>query len=326
MKELRSIKNFFEERPELPVSVIEKAAKLTKGRLSKILNGSANLTPMVVNKVRPVMAKYGLEIDYRSITISFYNNKGGVGKTTSVLNVAACLAKLGHKVLMVDFDFQSNLTRSCTDGSEKVFQHIFHPDGEEVVKYRVLHNGDKRVKIDLIPSSYELDDDKERLKSDVNYMYLMRNRLEKYKDEYDFILIDNSPGKSYPSMAAADYIFVPSHAEGYSVSGMDKVMEQIKEVKFDLNPKLNLLGIFVTSFVGSQSAQQVAMEDLNTYFNDSMLTTFIPRSSVLEQNVLLRKDLMQYGSTSDAGKAYMQLTVEMLNRLDFKTEIPEFAL
>ncbi|BDD02194.1 ParA family protein [Persicobacter psychrovividus] len=318
MSQLAKIKQFFEEREAISVSAIEKEAKLSKGRLRKILIGEGAMTPLVINRLRPVLENYGFSLGFRSTTISFYNYKGGVGKTTSVLSIGACLAKLGYKVLLVDFDGQANLTRSC--GFTSRTRDIFAEEGPQVENYRIVQSGSLKRRIDLITSDIALHEREKDFGNRMDYYELLDKKLQKFKDEYDFILIDNCPGiNDFPklSIMASDYVMIPTQAEWDSIAGIPAAKELLEVFKEEKNRTVPLLGVFVTMYSNNQVAQEISLEELQNAHGDNLMKTIIPRNTAIQQARLTNKDILRYSRASDATKAYMELTEEMLRKLGF---------
>ncbi|BDD02436.1 ParA family protein [Persicobacter psychrovividus] len=314
---------FFEDHPELAVASIEKAAGLSNGRLNRIINQHAAVTPLVIERLRPVFKRYGVELERRAKVVSFFNNKNGVGKTTSVLATAICAASMKKEVLMIDLDPQSNLTSVC-----KVGDHLGHVFSGKPNCYRYVHSGqNSRTKIDMISCLYhEFWDAIDKMEKDVDFYDRLDTVLDKYRDEYDLILIDNMPGRSkVPKMAlvASDYVAIPTRAEEKSFERLRSMLPEIQEVVNLKNPKLKVVSIFTTMYEADNKDHRLLYE-ANCIALPSMTNIKIPQALTSIDEELGDHNFLRTGKKNSVVRAYMELTVELLNNMGLDVEVPNF--
>ena len=245
--------------------------------------------------------------------LAVVNQKGGVGKTTSCVNLVAALKEAGKRVLLCDFDPQANATSGM--GVDKtVSKGIYNvvigevPAAEAVVHTRYG---------DVLPSNKALAGAGIELIGMEQREFLLRNALNSLRDQYDFILIDCPPSLellTLNALCAADAILVPVQGEYYALEGLSDLMNTVRLVRRSLNPNLELEGVLLTMFDGRTNLALQVAEEVKHYFPGKVYGTVIPRNVRLSEAPSHGKPIMAYDRTSRGAEAYTALAAEFLKR------------
>ncbi|MDD2534216.1 MAG: AAA family ATPase [Eubacteriales bacterium] len=251
-----------------------------------------------------------------SQVIAIVNQKGGVGKTTTSVNLAAFLANKGKKVLLIDIDPQGNATSGFGIEKNKV----------EVSTYDVLINNlplheavleTGRNRLFVCPANINLAGAEVELVSVVSRETCLKRALEDIRSQYDFILMDCPPSLgllTINALTAADSVLVPIQGEYYALEGLTQLMETVTLVKRSLNSKLVVFGVVVTMFdARTQLSHQVAAE-VRKYFGDKAFRTVIPRNVRLSEAPSFGKSIIEYDPKSKGAECYDALAREVIKR------------
>ena len=253
--------------------------------------------------------------------IAIVNQKGGVAKTTTALNLGPCLEELGKKVLLVDLDPQAHLSLGfgveLTDGQPSVYNLLFDDNvrfGQAC--WKVTEN------IHLLPSDINLSAADIQLVNEMNRERLLKSKLDKWKNDYDYVIIDNGPNLSLlviNSLTAADYVIIPVQSAFWALKGMGKLMDTIGKVKQrELNKDLQVLGILLTMVDQRTVIAREISDRLHEAFGVQVFETTIKRTVQFDYSNVSQKPLVIYAPQSDVAMAYRDVTKEVISRAEKK--------
>lgn len=245
--------------------------------------------------------------------IAVVNQKGGVGKTTTCVNLTAALTEAGAKVLLCDFDPQANSTSGM--GVDKTVSKGIYSAliGEIPAKEAVVHTRYG----DVLPSNKALAGAGVELIGMDRREYLLRDALEPIREEYDVILIDCPPSLellTLDALCAADAILVPVQCEYFALEGLSDLMNTVRLVRRSLNPALELEGVLLTMYDGRTNLAMQVAEEVKHYFPGKVYAAVIPRNIRLSEAPSHGKPIMAYDRTSRGAEAYTAFAVEFLKR------------
>lgn len=247
-------------------------------------------------------------------TYVFVNQKGGVGKTTSAINIGAYLALDGKKTLLVDFDSQGNMTSGVGVDRDKPTVYDLLAGTAKIDK--VIRESPVPglsvipASIDLSGAAIELVDQKER-------EFYLRRALEPVKGKYDFILIDCPPSLgilTLNGLAAADEVLIPLQCEYFALEGLTLLLQTVKRVQKSLNPQLGIGGIFFTMYDSRTRLAQDVVQQVTSYFKDRVFRTIIPRNVRLSEAPSHGLPICKYDALCVGAKSYEKLAKEVLAR------------
>ncbi|MEQ2444138.1 ParA family protein [Pseudoflavonifractor sp. CLA-AP-H29] len=247
-------------------------------------------------------------------TIAIVNQKGGVGKTTTCVNLAAALKEAGARVLVCDFDPQANATSGFGVDKTTASPNI----------YDVLINGAdvKRAVVetpygDVIPANKALAGATVEMIAIDKREYLLKNALDQLADKYDYILIDCPPSLellTLDSLCAADTVMVPVQCEYYALEGLSDLLSTIRIVKRSLNPSIALEGVVLTMYDGRTNLSMQVAEEVKRHFPGQVYATVIPRNVRLAEAPSYGKPVTAYDSLSRGAEAYQELAREVMEK------------
>jgi chromosome partitioning protein len=241
--------------------------------------------------------------------IAVANQKGGVGKTTTCLNLACCVGALGKKVLMCDFDPQGNASSGL--GASAL-------PGESIYD-AVVSGVDIKVKstkwCDVLPADIRLAAAEQEIAFMEDREYRLKGVLDKYRDNYDYIFIDCPPSLgmlTLNSLACADTVIVPMQCEYYALEGLSQLVNSIKNVKRKINPAIDIEGIVLTMYDGRTNLTIQVAEEIKKYFGGRVYKTVIPRNVRLSEAPSHGLPIIAYDRLSKGAEAYKSLANEFL--------------
>ena len=245
--------------------------------------------------------------------ITLSNHKGGVGKTTSSINIGAGLNQLGKKVLLIDLDPQANLSQSLgvVDAEKNIYGALrgFY----KLTPIKILKG------IDLIPSTLELSGAEIEMIGEPGREYILKQTIKPIKHKYDFIIIDSPPSLgllTINSLTASDEVIIPLQAQFLALQGLVKLMEVIKKIQLRLNKDLELGGVFVTQFDNRKVLNRNVLETIKDHFKDQVFKTKIRDNVALAEAPSRALDIFRYNSKSYGAHDYLSLSKEIVKKLD----------
>ena len=250
--------------------------------------------------------------------IAVANQKGGVGKTTTAINLSSCLAELGQRVLVVDTDPQGNTTSGLgvdKDAAElTVYQLMI---GECQIRECIEHTQFERL--DVIPSNVNLAGAEIDLIGIEDREYILKKALAEVREEYDFVILDCPPSLSMltvNAMTAADTVLVPIQCEYYALEGLSQLIHTIDLVKERLNKRLKMEGVVFTMYDARTNLSLQVVENVKENLNQNIYKTIIPRNVRLAEAPSYGQPINIYDPRSAGAESYRDLAREVINRKD----------
>ena len=246
--------------------------------------------------------------------IALFNQKGGVGKTTTNVNLSASIGQMGKKVLVLDMDPQGNTTSGFgvdKDATENTIYEVII-DGLDIRKAIIETEFEN---IHLIAAASELSGAEIELANQKDREYKLRNSIEKIKDEYDYIFIDCPPSLgmlTINSLTAVDSVLIPIQCEYYALEGVSQLMSTFQLVKKRLNPKIEIQGVVLSMFDGRANLSIQVVDEVKRYFKGSVYTTLIPRNVRLAEAPSYGKPVIYYDTKCRGTEAYKELAQEFI--------------
>lgn len=255
---------------------------------------------------------------HKAKIICFANQKGGVGKTTSALNLAACLARSGRKILFIDSDPQGNATSGIGIKKKNISGNVYDlligrlRWDEAAVASNVKGLSVIPSSINLVGAELELVDERDR-------EYKLKKALSGAEEQFDYIVIDCPPSLgllTINALATAKYVVIPVLCEYYSLEGLSQLTATIKQIKRLYNPDIELLGVLINMFDGRLNLSVAVLEEIKKYFSDKIFKTPIPRSVKISEAPSHGLAITDYDRNGKGAAAYSSVALEIIKRCE----------
>jgi chromosome partitioning protein len=260
-----------------------------------------------------------------SRVIAIANQKGGVGKTTTAINLGACLAVAEHRTLIVDIDPQGNATSGLgvtrADVERSVYDVLVEGTPVEEVRRRQLHF----PCLDLVPSSRDLVGAEVELVDRAERERVLSRMLAPVRDDYDFVLIDCPPSLgllTLNTLTAADAVLIPIQCEFYALEGLSQLLNTVRLVQRSLNPRLQIEGVLLTMYDNRLNLSRQVAEEAKEYFGSRVFDATIPRNVRLAEAPSFGKPIVLYDVLSAGAQSYLALARELITGATARAEAP----
>ena len=249
--------------------------------------------------------------------IAFANQKGGVGKTTSAVNIAASVGILGKSVLLIDLDPQGNTTSGVGINKKNLKSTSYELLIDEIDAAQAIVETEFKS-LSVIPSNISLAGAEFDLYQLDNREYRLKKQLEAVKDNYDYIFIDCPPSLgmiTVNALAAADAVIIPMQCEYYALEGLSQLMITIRKIKQLYNPELEICGILITMFNGRLILTMQVISELKKYYSDKLFKTPVSRNVKLSEAPSFGKPVYYHDKSSKGAVEYLEVAKELIERI-----------
>ncbi|MDH5599773.1 MAG: zinc-ribbon domain-containing protein [Gammaproteobacteria bacterium] len=295
-----------------------RCTKCSHGFLVKKPSSTSEVPPYIKRKAETVATKYKDNPNCKVITIC--NQKGGVAKTTTCLNLATSLAQMNKRVLVVDFDIQSNLTLLLGHKDARSFFDVVDSESNELTKFiiKTKHN------LSLLPSNSKMALLSKTHMGQDNFEYMLRDKLLQVKQDYDYILIDTPPSGDFytlNALLASTSAIIPAPCEYLSMNGINHIEGMIKVIQNKINHFIDMF-VLITKLDKNNTVSQVVLEKIKYKYGSKVLHTMINYDQKIQESEIVQTPAIIYDSESQAARQYQQLAKEVNDKL-FPAELNE---
>ena len=281
------------------------------------------VTPAIEDSrdVKPVMKTYAEKAPVKHVigqtkVMAIINQKGGVGKSTTAINLSAALGEMGKQVLLVDLDPQGNSSSGLGIEKSEVNNCIYDVLLNEVPIEDVIVP-DVCEGLDVAPATINLAGAEVELVSEMARENRLKDAVGSMRGKYDYIFIDCPPSLgllTVNALVAADKLLIPIQCEFYALEGVTKLLDSMKRVKTRLNPTLDIFGVLLTMYDGRTTLSRQVVEEVQRYFGKTVFNTLIPRTVKLSEAPSFGLPITQYDPTGKGSQSYNNLAKEVINR------------
>ena len=248
--------------------------------------------------------------------MAIINQKGGVGKSTTAINLSAALGELGKQVLLVDLDPQGNSSSGLGIEKSQVHNCVYDVLLNDVAIEDVIIP-DVGEGLDLVPATINLAGAEVELVSEMARENRLKDAVGSLRGKYDYVFIDCPPSLgllTVNALVAADKLLIPIQCEFYALEGVTKLLDSMKRVKTRLNPTLDIFGVLLTMYDGRTTLSRQVVEEVRSYFGKTVFTTLIPRTVKLSEAPSFGQPITQYDPSGKGAQSYVNLAKEVVKR------------
>ena len=248
--------------------------------------------------------------------MAIINQKGGVGKSTTAINLSAALGELGKQVLLVDLDPQGNSSSGLGIEKSQVHNCVYDVLLNDVAIEDVIIP-DVGEGLDLVPATINLAGAEVELVSEMARENRLKDAVGSLRGKYDYVFIDCPPSLgllTVNALVAADKLLIPIQCEFYALEGVTKLLDSMKRVKTRLNPTLDIFGVLLTMYYGRTTLSRQVVEEVRSYFGNTVFTTRIPRTVKLSEAPSFGQPITQYDPSGKGAQSYVNLAKEVVQR------------
>ena len=248
--------------------------------------------------------------------MAIINQKGGVGKSTTAINLSAALGELGKQVLLVDLDPQGNSSSGLGIEKSQVHNCVYDVLLNDVAIEDVIIN-DVGEGLYLVPATINIAGAEEELVSEMARENRLKDAVGSLRGKYDYVFIDCPPSLgllTVNALVAADKLLIPIQCEFYALEGVTKLLDSMKRVKTRLNPTLDIFGVLLTMYDGRTTLSRQVVEEVRSYFGKTVFTTLIPRTVKLSEAPSFGQPITQYDPSGKGAQSYVNLAKEVVQR------------